>query len=180
MDLSIWWMGDEVCGEAMQQPENNTNHHNHHHHHHCHVLDVDDAAAAAAAVTAPPSPQASISDAVLCILRRIPGEDADRQGLVKTPGRCAQALLELTQGYSQDVGAIVNGALFDIETEQDEQQDGGEEDGGGLVVQRDIEIFSLCEHRMMPFYGKVCFVDIVTLPGVYFFFFCFLPQEKEE
>ena len=69
------------------------------------------------------------------------GEDPDREGLVKTPERAAKALAFLTQGQGADPADILRSALF-------------EEDCEEMVLIRDIEVFSLCEHHMLPFFGK--------------------------
>lgn len=70
------------------------------------------------------------------------GEDPKRDGLVRTPQRAAHALAELTSGYSMDPKEILNGALFDVTYDE-------------MVIVRDIEMFSLCEHHLLPFFGKV-------------------------
>ncbi len=69
------------------------------------------------------------------------GEDPARDGLAKTPERVAKAFRFFTQGYQEDPEAILNGALFPIEYDE-------------MVVIRDIDFFSLCEHHLLPFYGK--------------------------
>ncbi|HIC18452.1 TPA: GTP cyclohydrolase I FolE [Candidatus Poribacteria bacterium] len=74
-------------------------------------------------------------------------EDPARQGLIKTPYRAAKALQFLTQGYTQNVDAIVNGAIFDEEFDD-------------MVIVRDIEFYSLCEHHILPFFGK-CHVGYI-------------------
>jgi len=74
------------------------------------------------------------------ILRWI-GEDPDREGLRRTPERVALALQYLTQGYHQDPRAILEAALF-------------EEDYSEMILVRDIQIYSLCEHHLLPFFGK--------------------------
>ena len=70
------------------------------------------------------------------------GEDPDREGLYRTPERSEKALRYLTSGYSVDVHEIVNGALFDVKYDE-------------VVIVRDIEFFSLCEHHLLPFFGKM-------------------------
>ncbi len=70
------------------------------------------------------------------------GESPQREGLVKTPDRAAKALRYLTRGYSANLNKIVNGALFEAEVDE-------------MVIVRDIEYFSLCEHHMLPFNGRV-------------------------
>jgi len=70
------------------------------------------------------------------------GEDPDREGLVRTPHRVAASLAWLTRGYEMDVQHVVNGALFDAEG------------ACNMVMVRDIELYSLCEHHLLPFYGR--------------------------
>jgi GTP cyclohydrolase I len=69
------------------------------------------------------------------------GEDVNRNGLEKTPERAAKAMHFLTQGYQMDAIEILRGALFDEKHNQ-------------MVIVKDIELFSLCEHHMLPFYGR--------------------------
>jgi len=81
-----------------------------------------------------------IEQSYLNILETI-GEDPERDGLKGTPKRAAKAMKFLTQGYSQSIKEIVNGALF-------------ESDADEMVVIKNIELYSLCEHHMLPFIGK--------------------------
>lgn len=81
------------------------------------------------------------------ILRLI-GEDPEREGLVKTPTRAARALLDATCGYHADLDALSQKAIFDHE-------------GHGMVMVKGIEIYSLCEHHILPFFGTV---DVAYIP----------------
>jgi GTP cyclohydrolase I len=69
------------------------------------------------------------------------GEDPGRQGLKKTPARVEASLRYLTEGYHKDLKQVLNGAVFDEEYDE-------------MVVMKDIDLFSLCEHHLLPFYGK--------------------------
>jgi GTP cyclohydrolase I len=75
------------------------------------------------------------------ILRRI-GEDPERDGLLSTPKRVEKSLAFLTKGYHEDPNEILHGALFDVDYDE-------------MVIVKDVEMFSLCEHHMLPFFGRV-------------------------
>ena len=74
------------------------------------------------------------------ILERI-GEDTQREGLIKTPHRAAEAIEFMTQGYHQTVEEVLNGALFEAESDD-------------IITVRDIEFYSSCEHHLLPFFGR--------------------------
>jgi GTP cyclohydrolase I len=86
------------------------------------------------------APAPTIENAVRVILNEI-GEDPQRQGLVKTPERVSRMFDELTAGYYTDPVKLVNGALFDVDYDE-------------MVVVKDIEFYSMCEHHMLPFFGR--------------------------
>jgi GTP cyclohydrolase I len=69
------------------------------------------------------------------------GEDPSREGLEGTPERVDRSLRDLTRGYAEDADGILNGALFDVRHDE-------------MVIVKDIEVFSLCEHHLLPFFGK--------------------------
>jgi GTP cyclohydrolase I len=85
--------------------------------------------------------QDPIEDLVRSMLKEL-GEDPGRDGLVRTPQRMAAALRFLTAGYDLDPDKLVNGALFEVHYDQ-------------MVLVKDIDFYSLCEHHVLPFFGKV-------------------------
>ena len=75
------------------------------------------------------------------------GEDPEREGLVKTPERVEKAWQFLTRGYHQDLDKVINGAIFEAESDN-------------MIIVRNIEFFSMCEHHMLPFFGR-CYVGYI-------------------
>ena len=88
-----------------------------------------------------PASEATTQELLRELLLRL-GEDPDRDGLVRTPERMQKSLEFLTRGYQQDADKVLQGALFDVTYDE-------------MVIVKDIEMFSLCEHHMLPFFGKV-------------------------
>jgi GTP cyclohydrolase I len=84
---------------------------------------------------------ASLEELTRELLVRL-GEDPTREGLLRTPLRVAKAYRYLTKGYNEDPGELLKGALFSVDYDE-------------MVIVKDIEMFSLCEHHMLPFFGKV-------------------------
>jgi GTP cyclohydrolase IA len=91
---------------------------------------------------------AALERAILDLLKEL-GEDPSREGLERTPSRVAKALQYFTSGYGQDVHAVLNEALFTEEYDE-------------MVVVKDIDFYSLCEHHLLPFFGKC---HIAYMPG---------------
>ncbi len=96
----------------------------------------------------PDERMAAIESAVRSILVNV-GENPDREGLERTPHRVAKSYGELLEGYDMDPEKVVNGALFDVEYDE-------------MIVVKDIEFFSMCEHHMLPFFGKA---HVAYIPG---------------
>lgn len=80
-------------------------------------------------------------DEIYRSLLEVLGEDVNREGLIKTPERAAEAMRYLTRGYRQDVDKVINGAFFEADTDE-------------MIIVKDIELYSLCEHHLLPFIGK--------------------------
>jgi GTP cyclohydrolase I len=87
-----------------------------------------------------------IAESVRKMLAEI-GENPEREGILKTPARVAKSMRFLTSGYQQDVDKVLNGALYSVAYDE-------------MVMVKDIEIFSLCEHHLLPFFGR-CHVAYV-------------------
>jgi GTP cyclohydrolase IA len=92
--------------------------------------------------------ETELEDAYRTLLVEV-GENPEREGLVKTPHRAAEAMRFVTRGYKQDLKTIVNGAIFT-------------EDADDMIMCRDIEFFSMCEHHLFPFFGHA---NIAYIPN---------------
>ncbi len=90
----------------------------------------------------------SIASHMRSVLKAL-GEDPERDGLLRTPERSEKALRFLTSGYQTDIRELVNGALFEVKYDE-------------MVIVKDIEFFSMCEHHLLPFFGKI---HVAYLPG---------------
>ena len=88
----------------------------------------------------PPHDIGVMTDLVSQLLKAL-GESPGRNGLLKTPERVAKALLFMTKGYHEDIERLLNGAMFPIEYDE-------------MVIVKDIDFFSMCEHHLLPFFGK--------------------------
>ncbi|MGE5569619.1 MAG: GTP cyclohydrolase I FolE [Rhodospirillales bacterium] len=88
-----------------------------------------------------PKEEGLIASRMRDVLREL-GENPEREGLLKTPDRVEKALRYLTSGYKKDLKQIINGAMFTVKYDE-------------MVIVKDIEFFSLCEHHLLPFFGKI-------------------------
>lgn len=99
-----------------------------------------------------------LQEAFGALLQGVGGEDPSREGLIKTPARAAAAFRFLTSGYAKSAAEVTNGALFKVGGDETSSSASTSADapqqGQGMVVMRDVPIFSLCEHHMLPFWGK--------------------------
>jgi GTP cyclohydrolase I len=98
----------------------------------------------------PTTPDA-LEENVRALVREL-GEDPGREGLLKTPQRVAKSLRFLTGGYRQDIDQVLNGALYEVAYDE-------------MVIVKDIEVFSLCEHHLLPFFGR-CHVAYIPTQKV--------------
>jgi GTP cyclohydrolase I len=89
----------------------------------------------------PAAPIAPIAPMIRTVIESL-GEDPGREGLLRTPERVEKALRFLTGGYTTDIAKVINGAIYEVKYDE-------------MVIVKDIEFFSLCEHHMLPFFGKV-------------------------
>src|SRR5207237_10869378 len=96
---------------------------------------------AAVQVLTPKREEEPIAPLIKQVLARV-GENPDREGLQRTPERVEKALRFLTSGYRTDLAKTVNGALFSVKYDE-------------MVIVKDIEFFSMCEHHLLPFFGKI-------------------------
>jgi len=103
-------------------------------------LKISESLSSSSATVGKPSSTESIQESIRKVLRAI-GENPEREGLKRTPERYAKALQFLCSGYDTEISQIVGDALF-------------EDDASEIVLIRDIELFSLCEHHLLPFYGR--------------------------
>jgi GTP cyclohydrolase I len=92
-------------------------------------------------VMSPATPAQPIAPLISEVLQAL-GEDVQRDGLVRTPERVEKALRFLTSGYTADIGKLVNGAIYEVKYDE-------------MVIVKDIEFFSMCEHHLLPFFGKI-------------------------
>lgn len=100
------------------------------------ALDIDDGPAATVSVDVLAAYEVAVRAQLVLI-----GEEPDRDGLLKTPARVARSMAFLTQGYQQDARTVIGDAMF-------------EEEQSNMILVRDIELYSMCEHHMLPFFGK--------------------------